>query len=180
MTLATLVFAVLTMLAGTVILLSGSRAAYAKILKVLRSRVADGVLLVPAAMWFLWIVLNLGQADFGDYKNILFIAFLGVAVGSWFFVPDFLCVRAACALYMLLSWHLLQAAYGHYEVPARLWMVSGVYVGLVAGLYFAAIPYRMRDLFEWLSTRTTVARIGGGVLVAYGLWTAIVPFVFYK
>ncbi len=76
-----------------------------------RSQVAAFILLGTAAAWFLYKVTQLGPADFGQYKNLLFIVFLVVAVGSFFFVPDFLAVRGLAALTLLTAGSLLDAAY---------------------------------------------------------------------
>ncbi len=145
----------------------------------LRNRRVDTVLHLIASTWFLWVVLNLGQADFGDYKMLLFAVFGAVAVGACLYVPDFLGVRALCAIYMLLSWELLGAAFGHYEVPARIFMVAPLYLGLIFALYFAAAPYRVRDLMEWFAARPKAGLVTGGLFSAYGTWLLLVPVLFY-
>lgn len=179
MTLASIVTGVLVILLGAgIFLLDGEKARLAT-LKILRNRVFDGVLAFPATAWFLWIVANLGKADFGDYKIPLFGVFLAIAVGAWFYAKDFLGIRAASVLWMLLSWHLLGAAFGHYEVPARLFMVTTVYIGLAAALLFGAQPYRVRDLAEWFCRHGKLAKIKGVTLVLFGAWLCVVPAIFY-
>jgi hypothetical protein len=180
MTLATEIMGALVLALGIVIFLLHSEAARLCALKVLRSRALDGAIMLVATAWFLWIVSQLGEADFGDYKIPLFAGFLVIAVGSWFYVKDFLGVRAAAALFMLIAWNLLAAAFGHYEVTARLFMVGAVYVGLFASLYFGAIPYRARDLAQWLCGHAAEARVAGAVVAAYGVWLMVVPVLFYK
>jgi len=179
MTLANeIVGAILVALGAAVFLLrckSGEEIA----LKVLRCRQLDVVLMVVAAAWFLWIVANLGHADFGDYKVPLFIGFLGISTGAILWVPDFLGVRAASAIFMLASWHFLGAAFGRYDVPARLFMVGTVYAGLFAALYLAAVPYRARDLAMWLSARPSASAFAGAILAALGAWLMIVPALYY-
>ena len=179
MTLANLVAGVILLALGAAVFLLNGEKARLTALKLLRSRVIDGVLTFAASAWFLWIVATLGKADFGDYKVPLFIAFLAVAAGSWYYVKDFLGVRAAAVLWMLLSWHLLGAVFGHYEIPARLFLVSAVYAGLIAALYFGALPYRARDLAEWLTRHGKTAHIVGGALALYGAWLCILPTIFY-
>ena len=148
-------------------------------LKILRCRQLDVALMIVAAGWFLWIVAHLGEADFGNYKVPLFVAFFGISVGAILWVRDFLGVRAFCVIYMLASWHFLGAAFGHYEVPARLFMVGTVYAGLVAALYFATVPYRVRDFSRWLNRHPVVATISGVLVAALGDWLMILPAVFY-
>lgn len=179
MTLATILFGLFLLAKGVgIFFLNGEKSRLAG-MKLLRSRRVDGVLMALASAWFLWIVANLGQADFGDYKVPLFVLFLAVAAGSWFYVKDFLGVRAAAALFMMVSWHLLKAAFGHYEVPARLFMVSMVYAGLLVSLYFGAAPYRARDILEWFCKHRKISRVTGACFAAYGLWLCVVPVLFY-
>jgi hypothetical protein len=179
MTLASILSGVIFAALGACIVTMRGEKARERYLKVLRCRVLDGVLLFLASAWFLWIVANLGQADFGDYKAVLFAVFLAIAIGAWFFVRDFLGVRAAAVLFMLCSWYFLGAAFGHYEVPARLWMVSGLYAGLVATLYLGAAPYRARDVMEFFTRHPLVSAVTGGALAVYGLWLCLVPVLFY-
>jgi hypothetical protein len=179
MTLATIITGVIVLALGAAVFLLNGEKARLTAIKVLRNRVLDGVLTLVAAAWFLWIVGTLGEADFGDYKVPLFIGFLAVAVGSWFYVRDFLGVRAAAVLWMLLSWHLLAAAFGHYDVPARLFAVATVYIGLIASLYFGALPFRVRDVAEWLSRHGMAARISGAAIALYGVWLCVIPVIFY-
>jgi hypothetical protein len=179
MTIANEIVGALVLALGVITLVLRSQKAADAALKVLRCRSLDVALMLVAAGWFLWIVSQLGEADFGNYKVPLFIAFLGIAVGAILWVRDFLGVRAFCTIFMLASWYFLGAAFGHYEVPARLFMVGVVYAGLVATLYLAAIPYRVRDISQWLPKHPAVATASGSIIVALGAWLMIVPAIFY-
>jgi hypothetical protein len=133
-----------------------------------RSKTAAYILLGSAAAWFLYKVLHLGPADFGQYKNLLFIGFLVVALGSFYYVPDFLAVRGLAALTLLTAGVLLDAAY--MQLPqARLFLVSFVYLAIIASLILGASPYKMRDFLTWLYKAETRPRIMGGTVTAYGL-----------
>ena len=46
------------------------------------------------ALWFLYRIWHLSEADFGAYRKQLFVFFALVAIGSFIYVPDFLAVRA--------------------------------------------------------------------------------------
>jgi hypothetical protein len=133
-----------------------------------RSQAAAVLLLGTAAAWFLYKVTQLGPADFGQYKNLLFVLFLVTAVGSFFCVPDFLAVRGLAALILLIAGALLEAAY--MEAPmARLFLVSFVYLGIIAAIILGANPYKLRDFFEWLYAKAARPRIFGGIFAIYGL-----------
>lgn len=107
-------------------------------------------------------------ADFGQYKHLLFLLFLVTAVGSFFYVPDFLAVRGLSALALLVSGTLLDAAY--MQAPqARLFLVTFVYLVIVLSLYLGASPYRLRDFFDWLYKKELRPRVAGGLMAAYGI-----------
>lgn len=138
-----------------------------------RSRTAAWLLLGTAAAWFLYKVLHLSVADFGNYKNILFVVFLVTAVGSFYYVPDFLAVRGLAALILLSAGVLLEAAY--MQLPqARLLLVSFIYLAIVIALILGANPYKLRDFFNWLYQTDTRPRIMGGLLATYGVLLIVV------
>ena len=142
-----------------------------------RSQDAAFLLLGSAAEWFLYKVLQLGPADFGQYKNILFLVFLVTAVGSFYFVPDFLAVRGLAALILLTAGVLLDAAY--MQLPqARLFLVSFVYLAIVAALILGSSPYKLRDFFGWLYAADARPRVFGGAFAAYGLLLVGVSFTY--
>lgn len=132
-----------------------------------RSKLAAFLLLGTAASWFLYIIMHLGPADFGQYKHLLFLVFLVTAVGSFFFVPDFLAVRGLAALTLLISSVLLDAAFME-EPRTRLFLVAFVYLLIALSIYLGASPYRLRDFFDWLYKKESRPRVVGGVLAAYG------------
>jgi hypothetical protein len=142
-----------------------------------RSQAAAVVLLGSAAAWFLYKVLHLGPADFGQYKNILFLVFLITALGSFYFVPDFLAVRGLAGLMLLTAGVLLDAAY--MQLPqTRLFLVSFVYLAIVAALILGASPYKLRDFLSWLYRADARPRIFGAVFAAYGLLLVGVSFTY--
>jgi hypothetical protein len=142
-----------------------------------RSRTAAYILLGSAAAWFLYKITQLGPADFGQYKNLLFGVFLVVAVGSFIYVPDFLAVRGLAALILLTAGTVLNAAY--MELPmARLFLVSFVYLAIIIALILGSNPYKLRDFFEWLYRKEARPRIFGGIFAAYGLLLLGVAFTY--
>ncbi|MEM7791294.1 MAG: hypothetical protein AAF546_07825 [Verrucomicrobiota bacterium] len=142
-----------------------------------RSQMAAYILMGTATAWFLYKVLQLGPADFGQYKNLLFILFLGTALGSFFFVPDFLAVRGLAALMLLTAGALLDAAY--MQAPqSRLFLVSFVYFGIVIALILGASPYKLRDFLTWLYENSSRPRAFGAIFAAYGLLLVAVSFTY--
>jgi len=143
-----------------------------------RSVFAAYVVFGGASAWFLYNILHLSTADFGDYKTWLFIGFAIIAVLAFRSVPDFLSVRGACGLVLLAASPLLEAAYMEYEHPQRLFMVTPLYVAIALAIWLGAQPWRLRDFLEWLFVHPGRARAAGGVLAAYGLLLCGVAFTY--
>ena len=134
-----------------------------------RSPAATWLCFGAGSLWFLYLIWHLSPADFGDYRQLLFVFFALLAALAFKCVPDFLAVRGACVLVLLGAMPLLDAAYMHYDRPQRLCMVTVVYVGISLALWLGAQPYRLRDFFDWLFARPGRSRGLGGLLAAYGL-----------
>lgn len=141
-----------------------------------RSTLAAYILMGIATIWFLYKVMHLGPADFGQYKKLLFLLFLGVAVASFYYVPDFLAVRGLAALTLLIAGVLLDASYMHYG-PALI-LKTFVYICIVAALILGASPYKLRDFLSWLYKSTKRPKVFGGVFAAYGLLLVGVAFTY--
>jgi hypothetical protein len=175
--LATLLPGLLLIVLGVPLLANSSRAVAA--LKTMpRSMPAAVVFFGAGALWFLWNVMHLSSADFGDYKMMLGIAFAAIAVLAFKCVPDFLAVRGLCVLVLLAASPLLGAAYMEYQYPQRLFLVTFVYVLIALAIWLGASPFRLRDFFEWLFARPGRIRTAGGVLLGYGLVLSLVAFTY--
>jgi hypothetical protein len=177
LTAATLLPGLLLLLLGIPMLLNHS--GYTAILKAFpRSVTASYVFFGIGAAWFLYAIWNLSPADFGEYRTYLFIGFLLVAILSFKCVPDFLAVRGLATLVLMAAMPLLQSAYMEYDKPQRLFMVSAVYIALLAAIWLGAQPWRLRDFFNWLFAQPSRARGLGGMLAGYGLVLSIVAFTY--
>ena len=132
-----------------------------------RSKSATYILMVLAMIWFSLKIYNLGIADFGDYKILLLAIFLTITVTSFYFVPDFLGVRALAGLTLLIADALLDAAY--MQNPAsRLFLVSFVYVAILYAFILGASPYFLRDTIDWFYKNQLRVQIFGYLLCIYG------------
>ncbi len=133
-----------------------------------RSKAAAYLLMGLASSWFLYKIWHLGPADFGQYRKILFAVFAVTAVGSFYYVPDFLAVRGLAGLILLTAGTLLDAAYMQ-DPQTRLFLVSFVYLAIVAAMILGASPYKLRDFLSWLYKAEARPRIFGAAFAAYGL-----------
>jgi hypothetical protein len=131
-----------------------------------RSQTAAYVLFGGAAVWFLSRVAVLSEADFGQYRNALFVGFSAVAVLSFFYVKEFLAVRGLAALILLSAGPLLFAGYGVYGI-ALVYKVA-VYLAVTAALWLGAQPWRMRDAISWVFRVPGRARLVGAVFAVAG------------
>jgi hypothetical protein len=172
---ATLVPGLILVLLGLPLLVdhSGAKAA---IQAFPRSTSAGYVVFTAAAGWFLYNIWHLSNADFGEYRTLLFVGFGAIAVLAFRCVPDFLGVRGACGIVLVGAAPLLNAAYMEYEHPQRLYMVGLVYVAIALAIWLGAQPWRLRDFLQWLFARAARSRGVGGLLVAYGILLFVVAF----
>ena len=145
--------------------------------KSLRSFPATLIIVGAAGSWFLYHVAQLGEADFGNYKVFLFIFFLAIGFLAFFHARDFLAVRGGAVLVMLMAKVLLDAAYMQ-EPRSRLFMVSFVYLCIIAALYLGTVPYRLRDFFDWLFAHDKRAKLLGCFFGLYGILLCGVAFAY--
>ncbi|HEU5081451.1 MAG TPA: hypothetical protein VFT72_19720 [Opitutaceae bacterium] len=177
LTLATLIPGFFLLLLGA-LFLSGNSAVFAMFKAFPRSKTAAGLLFGAGALWFLFIISHLSEADFGEYRVQLLIGFGLVAALSFFYVPDFLAVRGACVLMLLVAMPLLDAGFMNYH-SAFIWLYKiAVYVGICLALYLGAAPFRLRDFFQWLFSRPNRPKILGSVSALYGLILVVVAFTY--
>ncbi|MDR0352804.1 MAG: hypothetical protein LBI02_05495 [Opitutaceae bacterium] len=179
LTIATLLPGIFLIALGALLLVSNS--VIVSSLKALpRSRKASVVFFGGGALWFLWVVHGLSAADLVLFESSrpFMIIFGAVAVAAFYYVPEFLAVRGLCVLMVLAAWPLLRAAFMEYEHPQRLFMVALVYAGVAAAMYLAVVPYRMRDLLQWLFARLPRARLLGAAMLAYGLLLGAVALTY--
>lgn len=167
----------LLLVAAGVLLLGRVNAAAAIARAFPRSEIASYITMGAASVWFLYRVLQLGEADFGAYRMYLFAGFATVAVLSFVYVKDFLAVRGLAILILLAAWVLLTPAYLQ-EPATRLFLVGLVYLAIVIALYLGVSPFRLRDFFKWLFATELRPRVLGGVLLGYGILLNVVAFTY--
>lgn len=136
-------------------------------LKFIRNQTASYIFAGAALAWFVWVLFNLGEADFGDIKHILILVFGGAGLLSFAYTPDFLCVRGIAVLTLLMCRQFLDAAFMQ-EPEARLLLVSVSYILVIAAIYFGSLPYRVRDVFEQFESSPKKGKTFGACLACVG------------
>jgi len=138
-----------------------------------RSRVAGVALLTICLAWSFWLLDTIQMGEFSGFRRPLLIALPIGYVLALMFVDEFLAVRALGILCLLAAQPLLDAAFLRPEM-SRLLVTVFAYLLIIAGLFWVAIPYVLRDQINW-STRSVsrwrclhaVALIYGGVILGY-------------
>src|SRR5436853_7930957 len=71
--------------------------------------------------WFLWNLSQESISDFEKWKNILFLGFAAVGIGTCVFVKDFLAVRGLAVVLLLLAKVMVDA--GRPRLPDTAWVL---------------------------------------------------------
>ncbi len=133
-----------------------------------RSRSAGIALLVADLIWCFWLLATMEMGEFSKFRKplliVLPIAFFLVLT----FVNEFLAVRALGVLCLLAAEPLLDAAFLRYE-PARLLVTVFAYVLVVAGLFWVATPYVLRDQINWTSRTPERWRLFHGATLLFAI-----------
>ncbi len=138
-----------------------------------RSRTTGVILLTVCLVWTFWLLYTIQMGEFSGFRRPLLIALPIGYVLALRFVDEFLAVRALGILCLLAAEPLLDAAFLRYET-SRLLITVFAYLLIVAGLFWVAIPYVLRDQINW-STRSVfrwrclhaIALIYGGVILRF-------------
>ncbi|WP_221031682.1 hypothetical protein [Actomonas aquatica] len=183
LTLATLITGLLLLALGVAFIVP-SPVVVSSIKRFPRSRSLAFILFGLGAIWFLYRVWHLSEADFGQFRKQLFVFFALVAVGAFIWVPDFLAVRGVCVLVLLGATNLLEPSYmnwnyGELTDGGRIYLYKvAVFVAAGLAVYLGASPFRARDFLNWLYRKPGRAKLVGGLIAAYGLAVTTVAFTY--
>jgi hypothetical protein len=130
-----------------------------------------------------WFLFNLSQesiADFAAWKNVLFLGFTAVGVGSCFYVQDFLAVRGLAVVLLLLAKLMVDTGRPHLaQTPLVLVVQTWAYVLVVAGIWLTVSPWRLRDLLNWATANEKRIKVGCSIRLAFGLTIAGLGFTVF-
>jgi multisubunit Na+/H+ antiporter MnhG subunit len=140
-----------------------------------RSRVAGVVLLTISLAWTMWLLATIQMGEFASFRRPLLIALPIGYVLTLLFVNEFLAVRALGIVCLLAAEPLLDAAFLRYET-SRLLVTVFAYLLIIAGLFWVAIPYVLRDQINWSARSVFRWRCLHAIALVYGC--AILRFTF--
>ncbi len=132
-----------------------------------RSRVAGIVLLTICLAWTFLLLATIQMGEFSSFRRPLLIALPIGYVLALRFVDEFLAVRALGILCLLAAEPLLDAAFLRYET-SRLLVTVFAYLLIVAGLFWVAIPYVLRDQINWIARSIFRWRCLHVLILVYG------------
>jgi hypothetical protein len=144
-----------------------------------RSLPVGYALTLGGTMWFMWNVFHEPLADFENLKPMLFTLFIGVGLGTCFFVRDFLAVRGLAILLLLLGKLMVDSerwAASEWRVVIAVW----AYAMVLGGMWFTVSPWRLRDLVHWATANDARIRITSGLRCAFGVFVAALGFTVFK
>ncbi len=131
-------------------------------------RVLAVVSLAWAALWAPFVMLEFFQGAAARMFPWVQVAFLALAAGVVLAMPDLLSCRAAGMLFVLVPTPLLSAARWH-PSPARLLVVLAAYAMAVAGMFWIAKPWILRDWILAANATPRRARAVSAAFLALGL-----------
>lgn len=86
----------------------------------------------------------------------------------WIFTPELLTCRAIGGLLVLVPTPMLSAAAWH-PSPARYIVIFYGYAMIIAGMFYIAQPWRLRDHITWAQEKPMRSRTAASLAVALGL-----------
>jgi hypothetical protein len=142
-----------------------------------RSRLAGVVLLTVDLVWTLLLLATMEMGEFSGFRKPLLVILPIGFVLVLRFVEEFLSVRALGILCLLVAEPLLDAAFLRHET-SRLLVTVLAYLLIIAGLFWVAIPYLLRDQINWGARNSTQWRLLNGIALCYGV--VILSFAFTR
>ena len=143
-----------------------------------RSETWGYLLMLLGTVWFLYLVKQERISDFESLKPYLYTLFVAVGVGACLFLQDFLAVRGAAVMMLLVAKLMVDTARWA-ESSWRRVMISWAYLLVLAGMWFTVSPWRMRDLIGWATATDQRVRLGSAIRLAFGLFVALLGLIVF-
>ena len=131
--------------------------------------------------WFLWILSQEAVSDFATYKNVLFLLFAAVGVGTCIFVQDFIAVRGLAVMFLLVAKLMVDTGRPmlektHWTLLIQTW----AYFMVVAGIWLTLSPWRLRDFLNWATADEKRVRVGSAIRLAFGLFVVVLGLTKFR
>ena len=138
-------------------------------------RVLAAICLVWSALWI--CVMPLGPLMI--VRDLLWLLLPLAIAAVWIFIPELLACRAAGGLLVLVPAPMLSAAAWHPSVW-RYAVILYAYAMIVAGMYYIALPWLLRDHIDWAHRSPGRAKAVAAAATALGLLLVVLAFTAYR
>ena len=131
-----------------------------------------------ASLWFLLKIRQLGEADFGQYKNELTLLFGLSFLGCAIYWRDFLGIRAIAMLTLMIADCLLDICYlsNAFVTP---FISLFLYLFIVLAMFLGVYPYWARDFLPYLfKNECRYIKLIGWFFTIYGIGIIILAGLF--
>lgn len=136
-------------------------------------------LMVLGTAWFLYNLSQENISDFASYKNLMYIGFTAIGLGTCFFVRDFLAVRGLAIVMLLVAKHALDIQRWSDALVWKNVITVWAYLWVVAGIWFTISPWRLRDLIDWSTANESRIRASCGLRLAFGVLLVVLGLTVY-
>ncbi len=130
-----------------------------------------------------WFIYNLSQeniSDFAAYKNLMFIGFTAIGLGTCIFVRDFLAVRGLAIVMLLVAKHALDIQRWSDALVWKNVVTVWAYALVIAGIWFTISPWRMRDLIEWVTASESRIRANCTFQLLFSILLIVLGLTVYR
>lgn len=123
-----------------------------------------------ASILFLTKILQLGEADFGQYKFLLVLIFGFSLLGCALYWQDFLIVRGTAVIGLISIQSALDINFATFDL-VRPWVSAYLYIWILLMIYAGVRPYCVRDVLPYLyrSNASNIKYLGIAHLIYGGL-----------
>ncbi len=123
-------------------------------------RYSTVILFGSASVIFLYKILNLSIADFGEYKTVLFILFSGICILSFYKVRELLSIRGLAILTLFFCDKILDSIYTQISIINIIFTYI-IYAIIVIAIIFGSAPYLLRDCIDSVTEHPNRAKYLG-------------------
>ena len=139
------------------------------------------VLMLLATAWFVWNVNVEPIADFSVFKPYMIAGFVAVGVLACVFVQDFLAVRGLAVVLLLLAKLMVDTGRPHLVQTSWVYVIQiWAYLLVAAGVWFAWMPWKLRDILNWATATEDRIRSGSAIRLVFALFVVILGLTAFR
>ena len=149
--------------------------------KLPRNLPAGIVLMLLATAWFVWNVNVEPIADFSVFKPYMMAGFTTVGILACIFVQDFLAARGLAVVLLLLAKLMVDTGRPHLGTTPWVYVIQiWAYLLVAAGVWFAWMPWKLRDILNWATATEDRIRIGCAIRLAFAVFVLILGLTVFR